>query len=69
MLSTALPNVNSVITPSPSFPISESLQIPPGLPPLRPYGQVFAADSTLASPAGLFNSTRSSSIGWEPVRW
>ncbi|MGD0580456.1 MAG: hypothetical protein ABSC08_16205, partial [Bryobacteraceae bacterium] len=44
------PYVNTVITTSPSFPISASLQTPPGLPPIEPYGQVFAADANLASP-------------------
>ena len=44
------PYVNTAITTSPSFPITASLQTPPGLPPIPPYGEVFAANSNLASP-------------------
>ncbi len=44
------PYVNSIITNSPAFPITEALQEPPGLPPAEPYTQVFAANADLVSP-------------------
>ncbi len=67
------PYVNSVVTTLPAFPLTSSVLIVPGLPPVKPYGMVMGADPNLKSPLVYqwnvilerwFGSGQSVSIGY-----